>query len=449
MGPTYKSDMSLRLGASKVVITPPRGTWMAGYRARTDGAAFVHDDVHLRCLALESGGERYAIVSIDVMGVDVGWTQELKGRAEAALQIPSGHLLVATSHTHAAQGGLFPFTGAVGRAHAAMMGDGCGDYDAVVAELLLRQALTALEGAFEALVPGSLAWATGAAPGIASNRIAPERPVDDSCVAVTALDAGGKVLAVLFHFTCHPTTLGEDDRGVSGDFAGEAARIAERALGDGAVALFLNGPLGDISTRYTRRGQGYGEVLRFGRLLGGEVVRLVGAARPLETRLSGTEVVVDLPARDRTRLDAIERRVRELAAIAGGDHGTARQLHTAREGAESAARSNDVVAALGTVPVPLQALSLGPELAFCGVPGELFSSAGEAIAAALPDRTVRVVAPANGYLGYFPTAEAFDAGGYEAGVSLVDRGGAEAIVRHAVALLAGTERELEAIDGAR
>jgi hypothetical protein len=238
------------------------------------------------------------------------------------------------------------------------------------------------------------------------------------------------------HFNCHPTTLGEADRGISGDFPGVATRILEQAIG--GVALFLNGALGDISTRLTRRGQTYAEVLRFGRILGGAAVELVGRAEPVgEVPVSAAVEVVELAPQQRVWLERIEQRVEALAAdgAGAGSHEIARQLLTAREGVESAARAADAIAGLDAVPVELQRLSLGDAVTFVGVPGELFSDAQARLSHAAAGRQVRVVAPANGYMGYLPSAEAYDAGGYEVGVSLVDRGSAERLGEAAIALL--------------
>jgi neutral ceramidase len=93
-----------------------------------------------------------------------------------------------------------------------------------------------------------------------------------------------------------------------------------------------------------------------------------------------------------------------------------------------------VLEELDSVPVELQRLELG-DATFVAVPGEIFSDAQSALDAALPERRVRIVAPANGYLGYFPSAEAYDHGGYEIGVSLVERGSAEQLVDVAVGLV--------------
>jgi hypothetical protein len=415
---------------------------MAGYRARTSGATEVRDELFARALVVDTEGGRFAVVSLDVMAVGHVWVAELRRRAADAVGIAPERLMVAATHTHAAQGGLIAFEGPAGSAFQALMGDGCGPYDEAGAEALLVQTLSCLQDAADRSRPARLQTAKGAVPGIAGNRVWEDRPVDDSCLTVSAIGEDGEVIAVLVHFNCHPTILGEAQTGISGDFAGEATRVIESALGGDAVALFLNGALGDISTRFTRRDQDYGEVQRLGRMLGDGVLELLEAATGIDDATpASAQTSVALEPLDGRWRESVERRVAELEAASDGSAGHARQLLTAREGAESAAKAASAIDALSAVPLELQVLWLGPQLGFCAVPGEPFSAMAATVAAAFDDADIRVVAPANGYHGYLPTREVYEAGGYEVGCSLVDRGATEQLADAAIELFA-TSRPL-------
>ncbi len=424
----------LLAGAAKTRITPPLGTRMAGYRARTSGAAFIYDELFARCVAFETGGRRHALVSLDVMGVEESWVDELRRRLADDLELPHQNLFVAATHTHSAQGGLFASTEGVGEAFNVMMGDGAALFDAVTYENLLRQTDTVVRQAFASLRPCRLNSSRGTAFGIAANRIDRERPADDTVATLHVTDEEEKVVAVVFHFCCHPTTLGEADLGISGDFPGVAAATIERVLGNDSVALYLNGALGDISTRWTRRQQSYNEVQRFALILAGGVISALGTSTPLESpAIDSQEIVVELTQRSPRWVERVAERV--AALVGATSHAEQRLLSTAREGLESATRSGEVIASLPSVPVRLQLLSFGDELTFLGVPGEPFSSLARALDNADQQRTIAVVAPANGYMGYFPDARAFDEGGYEVGCSLVDRGTLEEIAEAAQTLV--------------
>jgi hypothetical protein len=64
-------------------------------------------------------------------------------------------------------------------------------------------------------------------------------------------------------------------------------------------------------------------------------------------------------------------------------------------------------------PVPLAMLSVGG-VTFVTFGGEAFTSYGQIMRELCPDQFVLCVVCADGYEGYFPTAEAFAQGGYEA-----------------------------------
>src|SRR5947209_7051041 len=269
-------------GASRVLITPPLGTTLAGYPGRPQGAQQVYDDIFIRALVFENEGRLYALLTGDLMAVDTAWVDELRQRASKTLGIPQSHLMFAASHTHSAIGGLLSFRDTVGKGVEAIFTDVEGGFDEVLYEYLLRQATSALAQAHSALRPCSVSVARGEVSGIATNRIHPERAVDPSCLVLQVTDADGQAVAVIFHYCCHPTTLGNQDLGISGDFPGVACRIVESSLGPGCVALFLNGALGDISTRFSRRNQTYAEVERFGRILGGAVLQALGDSCPID-----------------------------------------------------------------------------------------------------------------------------------------------------------------------
>jgi hypothetical protein len=77
------------------------------------------------------------------------------------------------------------------------------------------------------------------------------------------------------------------------------------------------------------------------------------------------------------------------------------------------------------------------DIAFVGVPGELFAELGNEIKRLSPFRYTYVVAIANDYIGYIPDYEAFEFGGHQtwANSSISERGTGEAIVNEAVKLL--------------
>src|SRR5690606_422960 len=102
--------------------------------------------------------------------------------------------------------------------------------------------------------------------------------------------ATGKVLAIVFGYACHCTTLGHQK--FNGDYAGYAQRDIEAAH-PGATALFVNGCSGDQNP-YPRRQPEYAEA--HGRTLALAVqAALETEMQPLSGRLRFAYREIPLP----------------------------------------------------------------------------------------------------------------------------------------------------------
>lgn len=118
----------LKAGASKVDITPS-GDKLPGIFTG------ILDPIHVRAIALESGAQRAALVTVDAGAIPNEIWQRLTTRAEAELGIPANHVILTATHTHSV-----PFGWSVG-------------YEA--------QLYQAVEEAVAALQPAKMAFGTG------------------------------------------------------------------------------------------------------------------------------------------------------------------------------------------------------------------------------------------------------------------------------------------------
>src|SRR5215472_1636598 len=91
----------LRAGAAKTVVTPDvhrKKIYMAGF-GHNRIATGVHDDLYVRCLALQAGGQILVVCSVDVIGLF--YDDVLKIREQVKVQAPEvSHLIVAATHVH-------------------------------------------------------------------------------------------------------------------------------------------------------------------------------------------------------------------------------------------------------------------------------------------------------------------------------------------------------------
>src|SRR6266540_4668506 len=88
-----------RVGAASVVITPARGTPLAGYyEMRTADA--VRDDLYAKALVFEQDGARAAVVICDLITLGRGTVEQARRRIEQTAAIPGSNVLIAATHTH-------------------------------------------------------------------------------------------------------------------------------------------------------------------------------------------------------------------------------------------------------------------------------------------------------------------------------------------------------------
>lgn len=349
------------------------------------------------------GDGRMVLLGFDLLALDAGLVTRIREGVQEATGIPAGSVLVSCTHTHSGPRGLRP-----------------PDVDDPAYQPLRQTVVStgvhAAADAFAAARPASLAVGRTTVSGVGANRRAPDGPVDNELVVTGFMDEGtSALLAVLGNYGCHPTVLGAASRLTSGDFFGLAARGLE-AERFAPVVLMTNGGLGDVSTRYTRGGDGPSEAERFAQLLASSIrnISLMPVVAPVRLNV----------ARDNVTLPVAVGRTPAVV----GDPVAVGRLAEEREPARRRAAQDLLGEATGgefrrsfpaTLTFEIQMISLGP-LSLVALPGEPFAELTLRLKALL-DPPLAVVSVANGYLGYFPTAVAFSEGGYEVDMCLFGR----------------------------
>jgi neutral ceramidase len=420
----------MKIGAAVVDITPPVGLEMYGYEARVGGATGIHDPLHARVLVAEGrDGTTVALVVADLLQIE----ERLQGIIAAEVLRTTGitreHLQLAGTHTHS--GPAFPAPSEMER------NTGLAVAGAVAQAWNGRREATAAVG-------------VGHVEGIAANRRPNGGPVDDRVTVTRFDDAEGQPIATHVNYGCHPTTLGPDNNLYSADFPGVVCRRIEAALG--GIAVFSTGPQGDVNPGgYSPEGSMVGVVVpwrtfesaeRYGRDLADVAIAVHRDLRPASSdRVSGVARIVELrrkplpePAVARAAADGASR---SADAVRAANVSPDAEYH-----AIVAAAYTDMIAIQAAdpdrdrpVPVRVSILALGP-LLHVGVSGELFVALGQRIRAAIGDDQTCIAALCDGYVGYLPTSEAFDVGGYEPNASLIFAGEGERLVDAVIDLAA-------------
>jgi hypothetical protein len=296
-------------------------------------------------------------------------------------------------------------------------------------------------------------------------------PVDPEIGVLRFDRLDGRPLAVVYNFACHPL-LGVPGGAITANFPGFASALIEETLGEGALALFLQGAGGDVTEVLYKDVTRPRDAEPVGTLLGLSTLR---ALRTVQTQDADLKVVtehVQLPRRTDIpeRIRELEQEQAELLAslrftslsfrtflplyirhmispLYPADY-SYRYLHGEAIGSqelraldaenranlekylrniyamERLARIQDRIATFrrhqainrdagqATVTIEVQGIRIG-ECALITCPAEVCTQVGLNIKRASPFPYTFVVAFSNGYVHYGPAAEDYPRGGYE------------------------------------
>src|SRR5688572_4277598 len=91
----------LRAGAATSNITPELGLRIVGGFAPYP-AEHVHDELHARCLVLDDGKTKLALVVCDLLGLHRSLSIEARRLIQEGTGIPPENVMISATHTHSA-----------------------------------------------------------------------------------------------------------------------------------------------------------------------------------------------------------------------------------------------------------------------------------------------------------------------------------------------------------
>lgn len=413
-----------RAGAASRTIDVPPGTPLDGYGEREGGAAGVHRPLEVNAVYLACGGSAALVVGIDLLAVDRAWVHVLRRRLQERAGLPAAAVMVAASHTHAGPLG-FRRQPPAPRAYPGRRR---------LRRHALRRALEAALEAVDGARPARVTLAAAEVEGVAANRRDPGGPLDRRLTALWIRDERDGPIGCLWHFACHPTVLGADNRRVSPDLPGEVRALLRREGASPGPVVYLNGAAADVSTRFVRRGRGLEELTRLAGML---VERFPREGQPLEPakpvallREVRLRPAAPVDPREAARTLEEAERMLEQARVRGAPEAERRRREVevlgARKRLERSGRS------LRPLATAVQVLRLGA-CALVGFPGELYAAQGLRLRDESPAPLTLAVGYAGDYVGYLPPSGG--GGGYEEASAVVAPGTGDELVARAVMLL--------------
>jgi len=242
-----------KAGVARTVITPSEPMWMAGYGGRTAPASGKQTELYAKALYLEDGqGSRGILFSLDLVGVDRFFSTALCARLEKETGLSRAEIALCTSHTHSG-----PVVGQnLAPLHYMVLPPEHREKIDAYAQRLSAQLVALAREAMSAPVAVRLQAASGKATFAVNRRNnkpysdVPEKrdrgrlegPVDHDVPVLTVRDSGDRLVAILFGYACHATTLPFDRW--DADYPGYAMTSLETRY-PGSLALFWAGCGGD------------------------------------------------------------------------------------------------------------------------------------------------------------------------------------------------------------
>ncbi|MFO0956570.1 MAG: neutral/alkaline non-lysosomal ceramidase N-terminal domain-containing protein [Isosphaeraceae bacterium] len=448
---------AFRAGAATSNVTPRLGSSMNGGMTNVI-ASHVHDELHARCLVLDDGGTKLALVVVDSCMLPRDLVLDAKRRIAEQSGIPADHVMISATHSHSTPASAPVFQSGANPEYLPFLAERIAD---------------AVRRAVNNLAPSQIGWGAGQVPDEVFNRrwrlkpsvqlvdpfgrpdqvrmnptpgspdlVEPAGPVDPELSILAAVQPNGLPVAALANYSLHyvgGVGAGHVSADYFGFFASRLATLLSAEHEDPPfVAMMTNGTSGDVNNIDFRTARPaakpYERIAEVGNTVACEAQRVIEGityrkAVSLDARAAEISLQVRKPSRDEIGVAEAILKKAEGRPLRGMD--------------EIYARETKLLASYpDRVDLTIQAMRIG-DLAIVAIPCEVFTEIGLKLKAESPIRPMFTVELANGYNGYLPTTGQHALGGYEtwrARSSYLEKGAADAIVTKALALLADLKR---------
>ena len=438
---------TLLIGIAEVNYTPEAGLDLVGnYRGDDYASRGVHDSLYAKALVASDGkGLKTAIISIDICNLPWESCDYIRNHIASLTDIEAENIMVMATHTHSgppsgldapkAKEYLARAAEAVIQANADLKPTVVSVGRSTETRISHNRRLRCIDGTthmcWEKLEPGYVVEPWGS--------IDPE-------VIVLSLEQEGREKGVMVNFGCHATTLTGSNWLYSADYPGYLSEAIRKVKGEDFLTVFCNGCCGNVTQVDYRVGfpSTFQECQRIGYILAVSAMEAMRNSKPVSTdKIAVSREMVPL-----SRIDISDEQVewaKKIMLVVEKEGMPPIQAdgmpdaYYAKEWIEMK-KMQDV-----TDSVEVMVIRIG-DIAFAGLPGEMFNEFGLEIKAKSPCTNTIVTGLTNDRRAYFPTAVSFTQGpegftpyitGYETtpGSTRYDVGSGEKLAASAIAQL--------------
>ena len=390
----------VKLGVSRVNITPAQPVIMSGYDARKTPSTGVHDSLFASALYFAGAANKALLISADMIGFPFATIDSVKAMISVKAGLPPNNIMIIATHDH---GGPAIHT------YEPELPKTNEDYIEMLKEKLVTLAIEAMKdpqpfsmgvgkGKCNMNINRRALFADG---GIWLGRN-PDGICDHEVDVIKFVDQKNNLLAVFINWPCHGTAMGQENYLLTGDWPAAAARYTKKLAGKDIVVAVTAGASANINPIYGP-GNDFNESEAVGYHVANETWKLINAIKtsPVES-IKFVNSLLTYP----------------------GKKGWANHF------------PETSVPTGSNVDIRLVGLRLDKIVLF-GISGELMTEMGLQIKKQSPYPNTIIVTHCNGLSGYICTDKAFTEGGYEPKVSHLMPGVEKPLVKKSVDMIRG------------
>jgi hypothetical protein len=426
----------MRVGFAIRDITPKPGITLSGFASRCNRPSTgVDDPIFVHALGAEDGGELVLLLVFDLLALGEEITAEISSAVRSITAGADSQVNVAMccTHTHSAP--------------ATIKLIGCGIPDRDYWDLVVKASVEAAREALAHLRPATLRHLAVPVAGVSYNRrallddgrvvmgckpagtVVKTGPTWDRLLLVRFDDEEGKGIVGIANWAAHACVVCTQN--ISSDFPGELRRRLSESLG--VPFIYLQGACGNINLPYNKMIRE--EMLEnvdalmkqisnaawpparrvFSSGLLRRTLRLPYAPVPRAEELEAFRNGMAMISRTGSGPDAVMSTLKNILNVAPGDQPDPEMMMYIAGALRQ--WSQELMEQYAELPngcdLALQVWKLDP-LVFCFIAAEVFSETAIQLQRAFPDKLVSVAGYGSPLVGYLPTDEALDDGGYEA-----------------------------------
>lgn len=426
----------LQVGFGQVEITPVRPTPMAGYYGKRLSTE-THDPLWAKATVMDDGKNSIAIISLDLVATTKWLVDETRTLIATQSKLPPECILISATHSHTGPVLFDPNSSRYNR-----FGNEAPETKQFMLELPSKIA-ESVSKAIAAKQPMTVRYAIGEEQQLAFNRrffmadatvgwnpgklnpriVREAGPTDDKLPMVAFYNKERELSGLLSNFSIHLDTVGGTQWSADMPFALEQS--LKKVFGENCHLQYATGCCGDVNhidVRHAFGQKGHSEAARIGTRLAGAVLRSWNSLTPISAnRLHATKEIVKLPLAQHS--------ADRVAWANSVSERTDNEKQPPFMEMVEAFRILDVEARNGeSIEAEVQVISLGTELAWVAMPGEIFVQLGLAIKDGSPFASTTINELANGSIGYVPTRQAYAQGNYEVVSARCAEGSGEMLV---------------------